>query len=263
MPHPEFFSPKRSITLAAITALMLAPTGLAHASASGPSDAEEAPAHRSFSVELKRGEVLQLIAPEARADAADARAEYYRTAVPPAEELGFRRLGQLNVRQKVVSEYDPGGFIFFSWPSQAAFDQFSVRPDLPEIEAMRPQGWDELRLYNLELEEDISLQFRSDKHYTVVVAWLDAENSADYDRYLDGIEPAVRAAGGRFVYKMRAPSMEAHNSPPGAPGQITFVEWSDVDGFAKVQQSQEYLDHRQYFGSSVDRFEFYWLEMPA
>lgn len=209
---------------------------------------------------MERGQVLQIIAPQSRSDGEAARAAYYEYTLPRAESLGFRRRGQLNVRQKVVSDFEPDAFIFFSWPDQASLDTFAAQPDWTAVEASRPEGWDELRIYSVVLNEDLSLQFDPDKHYTVVVAWFDEQGEADYDRYLDGIEPAMQRAGGRFIYKMQTPVMEAHNSPPEAPGQITLVEWDSADGFAQVQQSQEYRDHQKYFATGVDRFEFYWLE---
>ncbi|MEM8725773.1 MAG: hypothetical protein AAGE86_09665 [Pseudomonadota bacterium] len=210
-------------------------------------------------IELEAGQVLQLIAPQARAKGGAARQSYYRAAFPIAESLGYQRLGQLNVKQKVVSDYDPGAFIFFSWPDERAANEFASHPQWPAIKETRPAAWDELKIYNSVLESDLQLTFDPAKHYSVVVAWFDPDNPSDYDRYLTGIESAVDRAGGRFIYKMRNPTFEAHASAPTAPGQITFVEWNSPDGFAEVQKSEEYLAHRQYFGSGLERFEFYWL----
>ena len=250
------FSLLTAPALAALMALGVTP----HASAQQSAEQSETAAPKGFSFEAKRGAVLQVIAPDAKEGARDARQAYYEQTLPRAEPLGFRRHGQLNVRQKVISDFDPGAFIFFSWPDQASFSRFEADLAWPAIAASRPEGWDELRIYSLELQEDLALSFDPDKHYTVVVAWLEDDGAADYDRYLDGIEPAMQRAGGRFLYKMRMPSMEAHNSPPASPGQITFVEWDSTDGFAEVQKSAEYQAHQQYFRSGVDRFEFYWLQ---
>ncbi len=215
-----------------------------------------------FSVEMRRGEVLQVIASEAREGGQDAARTYGRTAFPIASSFGFQRLGQLNVTRSVISDFAPEVFSFFSWPDQASADDFAAHPDWPAIKATRPDAWSELKVYSIALQDDLSLQFDPAKHYTVVVAWLNEENPADYDRYLTGIEPAVTRAGGRFMYKMRGPSMESHASPPSAPSQLTFVEWDSPDGFSAVQQSPEYLAHQQYFGTSVERFEFYWMQTP-
>ncbi|MEO0501666.1 MAG: hypothetical protein AAF205_14165, partial [Pseudomonadota bacterium] len=161
-------------------------------SEAAPSTISTAPAApAAFEIDLKRGEVLQLIAPETRADGDAARQTYYRSAFPIAEKLGYERLGQLNVAEKVVSDYDPGAFVFFSWPDAAAITRFEDHPDWPAIKATRPDAWRELKVYTAALEEDLRLSFDPAKHYTVVVAWLDAEYPGDYERYLAGIESAV------------------------------------------------------------------------
>lgn len=212
-----------------------------------------------ISIALEAGEVLQIIAPQARENSRAARQAYYDFVLPQAERLGFERLGGLSVRQKVVSDYDPGAFLFFSWPDAASLTMFEAHPEWPAYRDQRPDGWEELKIYTLELEQDLQLTFDPAKHYTVVVAWLDAENGAQYTRYLDGIEAAVTRSGGRFIAKFNNPAYEANAGTPPAPGQITFVEWDSLDGFEKVQKSAEYQANRQNFASGVDRFEFYWL----
>ena len=239
--------------------------------ASGFAIAHDKPAHEvavsetkpAFMIDMKKGEVLQVIASELRTDGAAAARQYGQTAFPIAQRHGFKRLGQLNVTRNAVSDYEPQAFSFFSWPSQKAVDAFDAEPEWPAVKATRPQAWSELKVFSSELKEDLTLSFSPDKHYTVLVAWLKSDDDiADYNRYLTGIEPAVARSGGQFLYKMRLPSMEAHASDPKPPHQLTFVEWESTDGFAKVQQTQEYLDHREYFSSSMERFEFYWLKAP-
>lgn len=250
-------------SLLAATVLLSSGGGWANAEPTEPLATSANSAPDGVLLSAKRGELLQIIMPESREDAGDARREYYQTVFPIAEGLGYRRLGQLGIRQKVVSDYDPGAMLFFTWPDRAAQDEFKRNPQHPAIIAARPDGWNELKVFTAELDQDLDLRFDPTKYYTVVIAWLDADHGDDYQRYLTGIEPAVKRAGGRFIFKMNDPSLQTHASSPEAPGQLTFVEWDNPDGFAQVQQSQEYLDSRQYFGSGVDRFEFYWLAAVA
>jgi uncharacterized protein (DUF1330 family) len=241
-------------------ALTITGTTLAHDPA--PAAPNEAEARPGFTLEMKRGEVLQVIASENRPDGGAARRTYGQSAFPIASSFGFQRLGQLNVSQNVISDFAPEAFSFFSWPDQTSVDAFGNHPDWPAIKATRPDAWSELKVYTAELQDDLTLHFDPDKHYSLVVAWLKDDGSEDYARYLSGIEAAVTREGGRFIYKMREPSLESHASPPTAPNQLTFVEWDDTEGFARVQQSPEYQAHSQYFGTSVKRFEFYWMQTP-
>ncbi len=225
-----------------------------------PEPATEKPAAEAVVIEVKAGQVLQIIASEAKPDGGPARRTYAQTAFPIASSFGFASMGTLAVKQKVVSDFAPEAFSFFSWPSEGAVRDFESHPDWPAIKATRPDAWNELKVYSDVVDEDLSLTFDPGKHYSVVVAWSNPENSGDYERYLSGIESAVAREGGRFIYKMRNPAFDAHASELTAPHQLTFVEWDAPGGFARVQKSQEYLDSRQYFASGVSRFEFYWLE---
>lgn len=226
-------------------------------------DTDIAESSSSLTIKAKRGEVLQLIAPQARPDGSSARQAYYDKVFPIAESFGYKRLGQLNVKQKVISDYDPGAFIFYAWPDEDAENGLYAHPDWPALKAARPDAWTELKIYSDTLDEDLTLTFDPAKHYTVVVAWFDPAHPGDYERYLKGIEPAVTREGGRFIYKMRHPEFEAHASSLVAPGQITFVEWNTSDGFARVQKSDEYKASAKFFSAGLERFEFYWLEPNA
>ncbi len=246
--------------LAAAFASAAAPIALAlplagaHAQASG----QEAPS--GWTLDLKQGEVLQLVVPEERPEGKEARQTYYQNAFPIAERLGYANEGLLSVRQKVRGDYDPSVFVFFSWPNAEAAQGYRSNPRFAEFKALRKEAWHEMNIYDAEIREDLRITFDPAKHYTALIAWLDDETRTDYTRYLDGIEPAVKRSGGRFIYKMFDPTMQALRGSQDGPGQITFVEWETEDGFAKVQQSEEYAEHQRYFGSSVERFEFYWLK---
>ncbi|MEO1047325.1 MAG: hypothetical protein AAFW59_03255 [Pseudomonadota bacterium] len=222
-------------------------------------EATQAP-RSGFTLELKQGQVLQLVVPEESEEGSAARQTYYQNAFPIAERLGYQNEGMLTVRQKVRSDYDPNVFVFFSWPDAEAVRGYRSNPRFAEFKELRREAWRELKIYDAEIRDDLKLTFDPAKHYSALFAWLDPETRSDYTSYLEGIEPAVTRAGGRFIYKMYDPYMQALNEPSDGPGQITFVEWETEDGFAKVQQSPEYREHQSQFASSVQKFEFYWLQ---
>ncbi len=213
-------------------------------------------------LDFQKGQLLSFVVPQTREDGDAAREAYYQKAFPIAEKLGYKHEASLRVRDKIISDYDPSGFLLYSWPDADALRAFEADPAWPAIKASRPDAWSELKIYTGELEQDLTLSFDPAKTYTVVVAWLKPGKEADYARYLDGITEAVNAAGGRFIYKMKHPAFESHASSPDAPQQLTFVEWDDVEGFSKVRQSEAYKQNQQYFASGVDHIEFYRLALP-
>ncbi|WP_422345914.1 DUF1330 domain-containing protein [Parasphingorhabdus sp.] len=211
------------------------------------------------SLKLKKGQVLSIILPQAKADASEARQQYYKQAFTLGAKFGLQREAVLAMDDVIISDYKPSGLIFYSYPDAASEKGLSSAPEWPAIKAMRPGIWQELKIYTAELDSDLDLNFDPDKSYTLVVAWLNPENPDDYQRYLKGIEPAVAAAGGRFIYKMFNPQYEANGSTNTntAPGQLTFVEWDTLDGFTKVRTSAEYKANARYFGTGTTKVEFY------
>lgn len=229
------------------------------------SNAEQKP-HRplssSSSLNLKTGQYLSIILPEAKPNAGDARKAYYKQAFPLGEQFGLKREASLNVDDVIISNYKPSALIFYSYPNKAAEGKLANHVKWPEIKAQRSKAWDELKIYSATIDQDLNLEFDPAKSYTLVVAWLDPENPDDYDRYLSGIEEAVDRFGGRFIYKMKNPKYEAHASAMSAPGQLTFVEWDTLDGFTKVRTSDEYKASAAFFASGTTKVEFYRLSVP-
>jgi uncharacterized protein (DUF1330 family) len=200
--------------------------------------------------------------PEPKEGGETALQEYAQRAFPLGSQFGLQREIGLNVDHIIVSDFKPVSMIFFSYPDAASERKFSQHPDWPATKVMRPKAWNELKVYSASLDNDLDLKFNPEKSYTLVVAWVNSDNPGDYARYLDGITPAVEAAGGRFIYKMHNPQYEAHGSSLPAPQQLTFVEWDTLDGFAKVRTSAEYKEYSRYFTSGITKVEFYRMSLP-
>lgn len=225
-------------------------------------------AHAAMSVspapvnlKLSKGQYLSIVLPEAKPGASEKRNNYYKTAFPLGEKYGLKREMTLIVDNVIISDYTPSAAIFYSFPDKLAEASFSHNPKWPPIKALRSEAWEELKIYSSELQEDVNINFNPDKSYTLVVAWLDPRNPDDYKRYLDGITDVVSAAGGRFIYIMKHPTYEAQGSLL-APGQLTFVEWDTLDGFATVRASEAYKAATPYFASGTRKVEFYRLSVP-
>ncbi|WP_162558904.1 hypothetical protein [Sphingorhabdus sp. EL138] len=210
---------------------------------------------------VAKGQYLSIIMPEAKSDSDAARQSYYRQALPLGQKFGLKREVQLKIDNRVISDYKPAGLIFFSYPDQASENQLANQPQWPAIKALRPGAWNELRIYSAAVENDLDLTFDPDKYYSLVVARTNPDKPEDYQRYLAGIEKAVHEAGGRFIYKMKNPKMEAHATSLNAPSQLTFVEWDAPNGFARVQQTEDYKASAPYFQSGVTNVEFYYMSV--
>lgn len=215
-------------------------------------------------VHFEPNQMIQLIAPitdtsKNTPQAAELRNQYYQTAIPLAQRYGFKNLGQLNVTETIVGEFKPGAYVISSWPSLAAFEEFSSLPEWPKLKALRIDAWDELKLFNAEVIDSVNLSFREDKFYTAVFAWNNPSNPGNYAAYLEGIEPALNRIGGRFILKLRNVTMESHDSDAVSPNRITLVEWDTENGFAKLQQQEDYKSYTALRDSGLQKIEFHRL----
>ncbi|MFK8031397.1 MAG: hypothetical protein AB8G18_14265 [Gammaproteobacteria bacterium] len=250
---------KLSLTL--LAALFSLSTGCATApepaKAAATETAQTSPLPQQSVLELRAGQVLSLTAPVPRENASDLRKTYYQQAFPLARKEGLARTLALDVTGTLVGSFAPGGLVFFTWPDEASEKAFTSNPDWPAIKATRPDGWEELRIYNSKIERDMSITFRHDKFYTAAVAWISSENPDDYERYLKNIESTVNAVGGRFLYKMKNIRYETHTAPFESPGQITFVEWDTQEGLSKLTSSKAYKQNNRFLRSGTTRFELH------
>ncbi|MEP2988077.1 MAG: DUF1330 domain-containing protein [Parasphingorhabdus sp.] len=222
-------------------------------------DAKQQIAVQATQLKLKKGQYLSITLPEAKTseEATKARQEYYKTAFPLGSKFGLKREAALKIDTAIISDYKPSGVIFFSYPDKQSEAGLAAHSKWPAIKASRPNIWKNLNIFSTELADDINITFDPAKSYTLVIAWKRDEDPDGYDKYLKGIEPAVERFGGKFIYKMHNPSSEFNSASATAPSQLTFVEWNTLDGFSKVQASDEYKASVPHFQSGVKKLEFY------
>ena len=212
---------------------------------------------RALQMEYEAGQVITLSATINREgdDAASARQQYFQQVLPIAGPLGLSRDGSLAIRNTVTGAFEPEVYSFFSWPSAAAEGELNSHESWSGIKTLRPVAWDELRLYSVELEEDVSLTFREDRAYSIAVAWTNPEQPNSYFQYLDTIEAELTDMGARYLYKMRNPRFEQHATPGGDPAQVTFVEWQSPEDLDRFLRSPAYRSASHLLENGVTRFE--------
>lgn len=275
-------APKTTRKFALPMMLLLGLLGLTACGSGGSSQVQTSPQENSQSnqlnaanntqlvITLQPGQLLSLVAPLSKTDpdqqaASRAAGKAYRQqAFPLARGFGLNKVGDLNVDKTVVGKFTPPAFSLFTWPNQAAENKLLNHPDWPAIKALRPQAWQELKIYTHEVQEAVDLTFDPNKFYTLAIAWFDPEHPDDYHRYMANIKEQVLATGAKFMLKMNHPRFEAHAQPLRAPGQITLVEWPSREALATLQTSDLYKANIQYFRSGVNRFEFHFIspKMP-
>jgi uncharacterized protein (DUF1330 family) len=210
-------------------------------------------------LQYKAGEVLSyvLITAKDGDEAALARDTYYETAFPLADQYGLSRDLNLAIPQQFVGKYKADGMAIFSYPDAASVEGLSAAAEWPAVKALRPEAWDELAIFTQTLKQPLTVSFDPEKIYTLAVAEIKADAPNDYNTYMAGIEPGLNEMGGRFIYRMINPDVEAHRHTYDPQVQVTMVEWDTADALAGFTRSPAYKENSKYFTSGVSGFSFF------
>ncbi|MDM7860282.1 DUF1330 domain-containing protein [Alteromonas sp. ASW11-36] len=216
-----------------------------------------------WAVDIKPGQVVQLIAPVTSPETLPLRRQYYRDAIPLAEQYGFTNHGQLVVERTILGNFKPPTIIIGSWPSPMAISAFEQEPRWPELKRNRSAAWQDIRLYNGEVDQPQNMSFSADKSYTVAFAWVNTERPDDYYQYLDSVEPLLTEIGARFMFKIRHPKIESDQPNTPAPDQITFVEWPDAGALARLRAMPKYQEIVALLNQGVTQLDLHVIRPKA
>lgn len=211
----------------------------------------------SFSVHFAPGEVIQLIAPISDPEKQSLRSTYFKNNTSVAREYGYQSDGILIVNETLVGDFKPDVLVVSHWPSLVAQKTFQSLPLWNDAKTLRRQAWEELKLFDHQLSEPLTLEFKPEKSYTVAFAWTNPAHPSDYYDYMDALPPLLEKIGGRFMHKINDVTMSAHNPHALAPQQITFVEWDSPDGVEKLQSLPEFSEIYGKLRSGTTRFELH------
>lgn len=215
------------------------------------------PEARTPITHIPAGHVLSYVMREAGEGQTQARNRFYQEDRMLGEGLGRHAGTDLTVRQRILGEFAPDDLSVEIWPSQAALERYWDDEAQTRMRSQAEAGWRERRVYSVVLDEDLTLAFDPNKFYTLAAAWFNPDHPEDYTAYLAAISDEVRAAGGRFVYKMKAPHMHATGYAGDAPDQITVVEWESVESLRALQATETYKAASALFRSGTRHFEFF------
>ena len=212
-----------------------------------------------ITLSYEAGEVMSyvLITTKDTDESAAVRQTYYETAFPLADQYGLSRDLNLAIPQQIVGKYKADGMAIFSYPDASSVERLNATPEWPDVKALRPQAWDELAIFTQTLEQPLDITFNSDKIYTLAVAEITPGAPDDYNKYMAGIEPGLNEMGGRFIYRMINPSVEAHRHTYDPQVQVTMVEWDTAEALAGFTRSPAYKENSKYFTSGVSGFSFF------
>lgn len=197
------------------------------------------PAHASekaLTVPLEKGNLLSVINPKTRKDAAAKQAlkTYYAKAIPLATRYGYQNHGALKVVETLKGKGQPGVFVLATWPSQAADAEFEANPEWLQYKKLRKQIWHELKFYKAPVSDVSTLRFVEDKFYTWTFSWFDVPTATHQQQAVHAIE----RAGGQVMHQMQQPRYVSHSDSMPTPTYIMFAEWDSEAAYRAYVQGE-------------------------
>ncbi|WP_041521865.1 DUF1330 domain-containing protein [Gilvimarinus agarilyticus] len=186
-------------------------------------------------IELTPGQRLTLVLPDADPSAEAQQEQYLAGTFAIAGQQGFTEQHSFAVGEVLIGEHQPEALGIYSWPSIQSAQTMRNHPEVQRLAPLREQGWHEMHIIDVDIEQPLQMQFDARKRYTLAVLWLDDE--AAYQRYLKATDPQRDAMGAKVVLIAPVAAFDSIDAPDlGDPSRIAIVEWpADVAPKSYVQ----------------------------
>ncbi len=214
-------------------------------------------AQQTTTVHLKKGQLISLITSITKSgpEAEQLRGQYFQKMFPIAAGLGFKEEGSFVIEKFRTGDYKPyPAMSFFSWPNREAHKKFENHPEWPQLQKMRASIWDELRVCQALVEQDITLIFEQGRTYNVSFLWLNKNNPGDFKKYRDSMKQTVSELGGEYFLQLPGVSYHSFLEPSPPPDIILITEWPNPEAHQKYLQSEAFKKNVHYFQSGVAKF---------
>lgn len=252
-------SSRLKFAVPALTLAMLC--AVSSASADTHSDQSQSSSmEQTRTVNLKKGQVLQLYTEDRKINAGSEREALLATTTPLAVQHGLKQEIEFAVRATAAGTFKPNAVSLHSAPSADALNQLSASPDWKSIQPLRAAAYNDMKTYSQVLENDVSINFDPTKLYTVGIFWMNPENPDDFNVYFNGLKPTVEEIGGRFIHQMNNPHFSTVSSGQQGPGRLIFIEWESPESLGKLSKTTTYQELQKYRISGTTDFEFHILQ---
>ena len=220
---------------------------------------------RSAALTIKGGQLLSVIGIDRKDGeaASAARRRYFGGAFPIARSFGLQSGVSFRVQRTLSGTFRPGAVALFLWPNQASEGRLTSHPKWPALKALRPDGWDELRIYSAVIDDDVQAPLDAKTAYAIGAYWPDARRLAAFERSMQRVRETIVSSGGRVVLTMNEPKQETHASSPQAPNQVLLMEWKDEASIDAFVQSTDAAVGSSDASTGVARFELHQLTLPG
>ncbi len=181
-------------------------------------------------VDLKKGQVLDVIFLNNDPEAKDLLQDYFKRAFPIAEANGYvPGMGFGIAGTPIRGNYRPEVMAVGTWPgiAERTTGLSALETQMADFHEMRRKIWPTFNLTFYEMKADASFTIKTDKYYVVTAFW--AEQKGRFKKFLKQWEVTQKQAGGTpLIVLTDGTSPFGYNFEPD---YLTITEWETEAAF--------------------------------
>jgi hypothetical protein len=165
---------------------------------------------------------------------------YFSEVFPLATKYGMQDRGAFDIVKTINSDYPAKFQSFFTFPSPQHKRDFSKEATWPELRELRTIAWDNLRILDYDVMEDVTIEMDSDKVYVMVWVWTKPDRFDDFVKIKDSLLALEVENGSRIVAQFDADKNNPAYYTLGveqAPDFVMLTEWDTIEQYDKSRNS--------------------------
>lgn len=195
-----------------------------------------------YTLELHKGETFCLVSATEMPNADEKISQrYFKEAFAMATRYGMANRGGTEVIKTIGSNYPAEFWSFFTFPSPQAKRDFSSEKSWPALRELRTQAWDNLRILDLDVQQDMKIEMDNDKVYVMSWVWTKPDRFDNFVSIKDAVLELEEKHGARVVAQFDAQSNNPAYYTLGmeqTPDFVMMTEWSSVESYEKFSASE-------------------------
>lgn len=202
-------------------------------------------------IELKKGEVLDILLLTQNPDTEAALKDYFKTAFPVAKRMSYQPQPGFKILQHTQGNLRPESLILGKWSNLKLREEFltQIIKEVPDFDERRRKIWSYFGLRYYEIQEDLSLTIDRSKYHVATTYWLKSKDESE--KTFKSWEKMIPKAGGKVLIQL-----EDGKSPFGYqynPDLFVITVWESEAAFKDFleQTQKEGLDNIQHVNEFV------------
>lgn len=182
--------------------------------------------------------------------------EYFPKIMPIAAKYGGKSLGSFQVLAVVEGEVKPQMVAIFEWPSLAAHKKLLNDKEAKKVFPIRDEVLTSIKLSYFTVENDVTVNFKSDKTYEFFNAWLTPEAKTALPEYFkQSNAPKLKYGPPKFMVDLKPASGVDDEDFILKPHMAGIVEWNNVATYYGMAADPEFQKTTHLLDKSVSRLD--------